>query len=63
MIESLVMENGCLLKPQEVAERLRISLRKLWQMLAEGKLPLPVHIGKRGTRWRQTDLVSYIAAL
>jgi excisionase family DNA binding protein len=54
---------ACLLTPEEVAERLKISLRKLWKLLSEGQLPTPVKIGKRGTRWRESDLVRFITGL
>jgi excisionase family DNA binding protein len=52
-----------LLTPAEVAVRLRISLRKLWRLVSARELPPPVHVGRRGTRWREADIVRYIESL
>lgn len=49
-----------LLNPGEVAQILGISMRKLWRMVADGHFPESVQVGKRGTRWRHSDITSYI---
>ena len=52
-----------LLKPEEVAERLRISVRKLWKLAAEGNFPGAVRVGVRSKRWREADVANYINGL
>lgn len=52
-----------LIKPAEVATVLGVSVRKVWRMTADGDLPRPVHIGRRSTRWREADLLEYLANL
>ena len=49
-----------LLDPVEVTEILGISIRKLWRMVRDGDLPAPLHIGKRRTRWRDTDIIRFM---
>ena len=50
-----------LLTPREVAARLRISVRKLRQLLKEGTFPRPVQISMRCVRWRVADVDRFIA--
>ena len=52
-----------LLTAGEVAGRLKISLRKLWLMVSEKQLPAAVKLGKRCTRWRESEIDRYIEAL
>ena len=50
-----------LLTPREVAARLRISVRKLWQLLKGGTFPQPARISMRCARWRVADVDRFIA--
>ena len=50
-----------LLTAREVAARLRISVRKLQQLLKEGTFPRPVQISMRCARWRVADVDRFIA--
>ena len=50
-----------LLTAREVAARLRISVRKLQQLLKEGTFPRPVQISMRCARWRVADDDRFIA--
>lgn len=58
-----VCERNNLMKADQVAACLGISVRKLWRMLAADQFPAAVQIGKRGTRWRERDIGEYINAL
>lgn len=50
-----------LLRVQEVAQRLGVSARQCWKLLASGRLPQPVRLG-RSVRWRESDISAFIAA-
>lgn len=52
-----------LLKADEVADRLRISVRKLWNMVEDGTFPPAVTVGRRGTRWLAEDVFQYMRGL
>lgn len=52
-----------LLTVDDVAEHLGVSPRKIWSMLATGVLPSPVRVGKRGTRFRSSEIENFIGAL
>jgi excisionase family DNA binding protein len=45
----------------EVARRLSISIRQTWKLVAAGKLPAPIRLG-RSVRWRAAELDSWIGA-
>jgi len=51
-----------LLTPQEVADRLKISLRHVYNLVSAGDLPPPLKVG-RLSRWREADLASYLDSL
>ncbi|MCB1350036.1 MAG: helix-turn-helix domain-containing protein [Maritimibacter sp.] len=51
-----------LLTPQEVADRLKISLRHVYNLVGAGDLPPPLKVG-RLSRWREADLASYLERL
>ena len=51
-----------LIKATEVAELLGVSPRTLWRLLSEGGVPQPVRLGG-STRWRLSDVESWIAGL
>jgi predicted DNA-binding transcriptional regulator AlpA len=47
----------------QVANRLGVSVRHVWR-LARSKpgFPRPVHLTRRVARWRETELVAWMAA-
>jgi predicted DNA-binding transcriptional regulator AlpA len=48
----------------ELARKLHMSVRKVWNLRSEGVLPKPVPpIGERGTRWRESDIDRWIASM
>ena len=49
-----------LLRVGDVAVRLGISIRQVWKLLACGRLPAPLHLG-RAVRWRAADISRFIA--
>jgi excisionase family DNA binding protein len=48
-----------LLTVKEVAGILKLSVRKVWRLAAEGKLPAPVKIG-RSSRWLASEVDAYL---
>jgi len=48
-----------LLRVQEVGQRLGVSARQVWKLLAAGRLPSPVRLG-RSVRWRESDIGDFI---
>ena len=45
-----------LLKKSEVAKLLRVSTRRIDQMIEEGKIPAPIRIGQQMLRYRVRDI-------
>lgn len=55
-------ESACLAVPvSEVARILGISVRHVWALLAEDRLPRPVRLG-RSTLWRLEELRKWVEA-
>jgi excisionase family DNA binding protein len=52
-----------LLTSQQVAERLSVSVRTLWRLVAAGKFPQPVRYNRKLVRWKTMDVVRYIESL
>jgi predicted DNA-binding transcriptional regulator AlpA len=53
-----------LLDIQQVAHRLRISIRTAWRWVGNGQLPPPIRLsGGRITRWRATYIDRWIDQL
>lgn len=50
-----------LLTVQQAADRLALSVRKVWTLLAEGHLT-PYRFGARATRVAEKDVARYIAS-
>lgn len=48
---------------QDMAELLCVSSRTVWRWVASGRIPAPVRIGCRSTRWRVGDVQRYIDEL
>lgn len=49
-----------LLKENEVRSRLGISKSTLWAWTKIGKLPQPVRLSRRCTRWRESDIAALV---
>lgn len=52
---------GELMTVRDVAAKLKVSSRQCWKLVASGRLPQPVRLG-RSVRWRADDLAAFIAA-
>ena len=64
--ENRLHDDGCedpteLLTAGDLARRLRISIRQVRKLDAEGSLPNPVRLGK-SVRWRLSEIGGWIAA-
>lgn len=49
-----------LLKAEDVATLLGISMRSLWRFRSTGVIPAPIRIGERTLRWRAQDIQEYL---
>lgn len=52
----------CLISLNTAANRLSISVRKLYRLIAEGELPNPIKIG-RASKLCESDLQAYLERL
>jgi excisionase family DNA binding protein len=48
---------------RDVARCLSVSERTVWRWAAEGRLPAPVRLQRRSTRWRVADIRRYLDSL
>lgn len=48
-----------LLDVRQVAAALRLSQRQCWNLVASGRLPNPIRIG-RSVRWRAADIARFV---
>ena len=53
---------GGLLNVREVARLLRVGVRSVWRLTAQGIIPTPVHLTRRTTRWRLEEINALIAS-
>ena len=49
-----------LLKIDEVAAMMKTTTRSIRRQWYDGTLPAPIRFGKRGIRWRATELATFI---
>ncbi len=52
-----------LLTSQQVAEKLSMSVRTLWRLVASGKFPQPIRYNRKLVRWKNSEVMRYIEAL
>jgi excisionase family DNA binding protein len=52
-----------LLTSQQVANKLAVSVRTLWRLVAAGKFPQPIRYNRKLVRWKSTEVSRYIEAL
>jgi excisionase family DNA binding protein len=52
-----------LLTSQQVADRLSISVRTLWRLVARGIFPQPIRYNRKLVRWKAADIDHYIETL
>jgi len=51
-----------LLSVAQVSEKLGLSERRIWGMVAEQLIPAPVRVAKRLRRWRAAELSAWVEA-
>ncbi len=49
-----------LLRVEEVAHRLSVSIRTVWRLVARGEAPAPIRLSRKLVRFRADDLERYI---
>ena len=52
-----------LLTSQQVADRLAVSVRTLWRLIARGEFPQPIRYNRKLVRWKSGDVEQYIDSL
>lgn len=52
-----------LLTSYQVAEKLSISMRTLWRLVAAGKFPQPIRYNRKLIRWKSSEVIRYIEEL
>lgn len=52
-----------LLRLEEVLAIVGVSKSALYQWIEEGLFPAPVRVGKRGSRWRASEVAAWVEAL
>lgn len=52
-----------LLKRKQVEEASGLSRSSIYQMMAEGRFPKPLKVGRRAVRWSEEDLKQWQEAL
>ncbi len=45
---------------KDVAELLSVAPRTVWRWARDGQFPAPVHLGRKTTRWRASDVQAYL---
>jgi predicted DNA-binding transcriptional regulator AlpA len=55
-------KTALLLSAAESAELLGMSRASFWALHASGRVPLPVRLGARMTRWRRDELLRWVEA-
>jgi excisionase family DNA binding protein len=52
-----------LLTARQVADRLSVSVRTVWRLVARGDFPKPIRVNCRLVRWKAEEVDRYIAGL
>ena len=52
-----------LLRRKQVEEASGLSRSSIYQMMAEGRFPKPLKVGRRAVRWNEDDLKQWQEAL
>ena len=51
-----------LLRLPEVAERVGLRRTAIYERVATGRFPVPLHVTSRAVRWRESDIDAWIAS-
>ena len=52
-----------LLRRKQVEEASGLSRSFIYQMMAEGRFPKPLKVGRRAVRWREDDIQNWLEHL
>ena len=63
MTKPLAVPGADLVTSRQVAQRLAMSVRTLWRLVAAGKFPQPVRYNRKLVRWKSIDIDRYIESL
>jgi predicted DNA-binding transcriptional regulator AlpA len=63
MTKPLAGPGADLVTSRQVAQRLAMSVRTLWRLVAAGKFPQPVRYNRKLVRWKSIDVDRYIESL
>ncbi len=63
MNEPEVIRIDSLMTVSQVAERLFVSNRTIWRLVAEGKLPQPKRYSRKLVRWLASDIKKHLESL
>ena len=55
-------EHNRLLRRQEVEALTALSCSSLYRKMREGTFPEPIRVGSRAVRWRERELVDWLAS-
>ena len=47
----------------DAAALYQVSERTIWRMVKRGRIPAPLRLGARATRWRLSDLLDHIGRM
>lgn len=54
------MSDPLLVTSTQLSERLGVSMRTLWRMVARGDLPQPIRYNRKLVRWKAKDIERHI---
>jgi len=52
-----------LLTSRQVAERLSMSVRTVWRLVASGKFPAPIRYNRKLVRWKADEVARHLERL
>lgn len=58
-----MMDDDKLFRMTEVSGLVGLSRSAIYLRLQDGAFPTPVRIGRRGVRWKRSDILQWIAEL
>lgn len=61
MTDTITPPTRCYLSVRDVATRYSIGISTIWDQVAAGRMPRPMHLTPRTTRWAIDDLEAWEA--
>lgn len=61
-IKNIILTPGKLLTDRQIAAALEISRSHVWRLVKDKRLPAPLKLSMRTTRWRSDEIISIISA-